>query len=155
MPLRRHVRDFMTSEVITVDSNMAVNAVAELLTEKHISGVPVVDAGDRIVGIVTEGDLVDRAKKVHMPTVITILDAVIPISGERQFEDDLRKMTGAQVKDIMSSPVTTIGVNATLQDAATLMSEEHVPLLPVVEKGEMVGILGKHDIILAMLAKQD
>lgn len=142
-------RDFMTRQVVTVEPGMPVSELAGLLASKRISGVPVME-NERMVGIVTEKDLIDRVKKVHMPTVVTILDAVIPIAGEQQFEEDLRKMTAVTVGEIMSSPVEVVEGDDDISGIATIMSEKGLSLLPVSENGELAGIIGRRDVIRAL-----
>lgn len=144
-------KEFMTREVISVPPDMPIQALARLLTEKKISGVPVIgEVG--LMGIITEGDLVDRVKKIHLPTLVTILDVVIPVAGERRFEQELRKMAGSTAQDIMTTEVAVVEEDASLEEVATLLSEDHVSLLPVLQGEAVVGIIGKRDIIRAILA---
>ncbi|MBF0145521.1 MAG: CBS domain-containing protein [Magnetococcales bacterium] len=142
--------DVMIRDVITVSPDMPVMALARFLTERKISGAPVLEDG-YLVGIVTEGDLVDRIKKVHLPTLITLLDAVIPIAGERQYENDLRKAAAVTVRDIMTTDVTVVEENTSIQEIATILAEQHISLLPVVHDNHLTGIIGKRDIIRGML----
>ncbi|MBF0097523.1 MAG: CBS domain-containing protein [Magnetococcales bacterium] len=143
--------DFMTREVVSVPPDMPIQEVAQLLTERKISGVPVIGAVG-LMGIITEGDLVDRVKKIHLPTLITILDVVIPVAGERRYADELRKMAGSTAADIMTSEVVVADEEMELADVATLISEEKVALVPVMRGDDVVGIISKRDIIRAMLA---
>ncbi|MBF0613058.1 MAG: CBS domain-containing protein [Magnetococcales bacterium] len=148
-------KDIMTREVISAGPECPVHTLAKLMTEHAISGIPILEEGV-LVGIVTEGDLVDRVKRVHLPTIITILDVVFPIMGERQYEDDLRKMGAATARDIMTSKVFTVDEEASMTDVATILSERHITLLPVMRAGEeLVGVIGKRDIIRAMLQEGD
>ncbi|MEO5329601.1 MAG: CBS domain-containing protein [Magnetococcus sp. THC-1_WYH] len=142
--------DIMTREVIAVPPDMTVMDLARLLTENKISGAPVLENG-RLVGIVTESDLVDRIKKIHIPTLIVLLDAVIPLAGERQYENDLRKAAAVNVADIMTTDVTVVEENTELADIATILAEQHVSLLPVVHGRQIRGIIGRRDIIRGML----
>lgn len=147
-------KDFMTREVISVGPECLVGTLAKLMTEHNISGVPVVEEGV-LVGIVTEGDLVDRVKRIHLPTILTILDMVIPIMGEHQYEEDLRKMGATTALDIMSDGAVTVDEEMELADVATILSEQHVPLLPVLREDELVGVISKRDVIRAMLREGD
>ncbi|MEO5338991.1 MAG: CBS domain-containing protein [Magnetococcus sp. MYC-9] len=143
-------KEFMTREVISVPPDMPIQEVAALLTEKKISGVPVIgEVG--LMGIITEGDLVDRVKKIHLPTLVTILDVVIPVAGERRYESELRKMAGSTAQDIMTTEVVVADEEMDLSEVATLLSEEQVALLPVLRGESVVGIIGKRDVIRAML----
>ncbi|MBF0436108.1 MAG: CBS domain-containing protein [Magnetococcales bacterium] len=143
--------DIMMRDVITVSPDMTVKELALLLMEKKISGAPVLDGDGRLVGIVTEKDLVDRARKIHLPTLITIMDAIIPVFGERQYQNDLRKMAAVLVQDIMTENVTAVEESAELQEIATILDDEHISLLPVIRGEKLVGIIGKRDIIRGML----
>lgn len=146
--------EFMTRDVIVVPPELPIQDLAKLLTDKQISGVPVVgEVG--LMGIITEGDLVDRVKKIHLPTLITILDVVIPVSGERRYEEELRKMAGSTAQDIMTTEVTVVDEEAELEEVATLLSEKEVSLLPVLRGDAVVGIIGKRDVIRAILAAGD
>ncbi len=145
-------KDIMTREVISVPPNMPVTEVARLLTDKKISGVPVIgEVG--LMGIITEGDLVDRVKKVHLPTLVTILDAVIPIAGEQRYEEDLRKMAAATAADIMTTELSVAEEETDLEEVATVLSEEDVSLLPVMAGENVVGIIGKRDIIRTLVSE--
>ncbi|HIJ83311.1 MAG: CBS domain containing rane protein [Magnetococcales bacterium] len=142
--------DIMVRDCVTVSPDMPVMELARLFAEQKIGGAPVLENG-RLVGIVTEGDLVDRVRKIHLPTLITLMDAVIPIFGERQYESDLRKAAASTVEDIMTAEVTVVEENTELEDIATILGEEHISLLPVISGDRLVGIIRKHDIIRGML----
>lgn len=145
-------KEFMTRDVISVPPDMSIQDLAQRLTDKKISGVPVIGTFG-LMGIITEGDLVDQVKKIHLPTLVTILDAVIPIAGERRYEKELRKMAGSTAQDIMTTEVTVVDEETELEEVATLLSEGDVSLLPVLRGDSVVGIIGKRDIIRAILAE--
>ena len=143
-------RDIMTSEVITVDGEKSVKDLAKILAEKKISGVPVVDGQGKIIGIVTESDLIDSAKKVHIPTVMRLFDSFVFLESPERMEKDLKKMAASTVKDICNKEVITVTPMTPLDEIATLMSEKKVHTLPVLEKGKLVGVIGKTDIIRSL-----
>ncbi|MBU0729445.1 MAG: CBS domain-containing protein, partial [Proteobacteria bacterium] len=87
-------RDIMTKDVITVSPDMPVDKLASILFENGISGVPVVDEDGKLLSIVTENDLIDQTKKVHIPTVLTILDSFIYLENPGKFEKEIKKMAG-------------------------------------------------------------
>ncbi len=97
-------RDIMTKEVITVSPEMPVLDLARLLAEKKDHGVPVVDDDGQLVGMVTQSDLIDRARKFELPLVITILDAHFYLERPGTFKKNLEKMIGNRVADLMTSP---------------------------------------------------
>lgn len=143
-------KDIMTKEVWTVKEDMTVKEVAKFLIEHRISGAPVVGENDRLKGIVTEADLIIRDKKVHIPTVIQLLEGVIYLESPKRFEEEMGKILGQKVSQVMTKEVITITPNTYIEDIATLMSTERKCLLPVMEKNKMVGIVGKADVVRAI-----
>ncbi|MBU0673344.1 MAG: CBS domain-containing protein [Proteobacteria bacterium] len=140
-------QDIMTREVISVGPEMEVEQLAALLWENKISGVPVVENGDTLIGVVTESDLIDQTKKIHIPTVLTILDSMIFLGDTDKVNQDLRKMTGTKVKDLYSDKPFTVTETTPVDEIATIMAEKRLHTLPVVRQGKLVGIIGKADII--------
>lgn len=145
-------KDIMTREVITVSPDMTVNKLAAVLLENRISGVPVLDENGELFGVVTESDLIDQKKKVHIPTVITILDSVIYLEDPNKVDKEIKKMAGATVKDICSNKkISTISEETPLDEIASIMAEKKIHTLPVVKDGKVVGIVGKSDIIHTLI----
>ena len=143
-------RDIMTSEVITVSPQTTVLDLARLLAQHKINGAPVVDDEGRLVGVVTQSDLIDRAKKFELPHVITILDAHLYLERPSTFKKNLEKLMGNLVSDIMTAPPVTITGQVAVDEIATIMARRQVHTLPVVEGGKLIGIIGKIDIIRAL-----
>ena len=146
-------KDIMTKDVITVSSDLAVEKLAEIFWENRISGAPVIDDNDQVVAVVTENDLIDQNKKVHIPTMISILDSVIMLEKADRIEKEIRKMTGTTVKDICSDKLISVDPDTPLDDVATIMAEKQVHTLPVLSDGKLVGVVGKSDIIKTMAKK--
>jgi HAD superfamily hydrolase (TIGR01509 family) len=144
-------KDIMTTEVITVRLETTVAELAELLTANNIGGAPVVDDRGGLLGVVTENDLIDQKKKVHIPTVINILDSVIYLENPEKMEKEIMKIAGLTVADIYTTGVLTVEKQTTLDEIATIMSEKNVHTLPVIDDGQLVGIIGKHDIIKTLI----
>lgn len=144
-------KDIMTSQVITVDPELPVEKLAALLWEKRISGAPVVDDKGKLVGVVTESDLIDQAKKLHIPTAITVLEAVIYLERSSKVEEELHKMAGSTVKDICTPKPATVAPDTPLDEIATIMAEKHLHTLPVMDNDRLVGVVGKADIIRALI----
>ncbi|HET98378.1 MAG TPA: CBS domain-containing protein [Desulfurivibrio alkaliphilus] len=140
-------REIMSREVVTVGPEMPVEELAALLWAKRISGAPVVDGEGRLVGVVTESDLIDQAKKLHIPTAIAILEAVIFLERGRKVEQEVSKMAGSRVGDICAKNPVTVAPDTPLDEIATIMAEKHLHTLPVMEHEHLVGVIGKSDII--------
>jgi CBS domain-containing protein len=143
-------KELMTRDVITVKPDLTVKELARILVKNQISGTPVVDDEGTLVGIVTEKDLIERDKKLHLPTVVTLFDAVIYLESEKHFKADLKKMAASKVADIMVRDVITIDEDTSVREIATLMADKGKDLLPVVKDGRLVGIVGKADVVRSM-----
>jgi CBS domain-containing protein len=143
----KNASDIMTREVITVSPETTVQQLAQILATNGISGAPVVDKSGRLIGVVTESDLIDQNKKVHIPTVVSILDSFFFLENPEKMEQEMRKMAGATVADIYTTPAVTVSENTPIDEIATIMSEKNVHTLPVVEDGQLKGVIGKKDII--------
>ncbi len=147
-------KDIMTREVITVQTSTPVREVAETLWTRKIGGAPVLDETGRLVGVVTESDLIDQNKKIHIPTMISVLDSVIYLENPNKFETELKKMSGAVAGDICSKKLVTVGEDTPLDEVATIMATKKVHTLPVLNaEGRLAGVIGKTDIIRTMASK--
>lgn len=140
------VADLMTRSVLVVGPRTPVTEIARLMWEHHVSGVPVVDEG-RVIGIVTELDLLVRNARLHWPTYVRVLDALIPLGNPRRWDEEIRRALGTVAEDVMSRPVITIRSDADVADAATVMLDKRVNPLPVVDDGRLVGIVSRADFV--------
>jgi CBS domain-containing protein len=143
-------KDIMTRDVVTVKPETSIEELASLLVKNEISGVPVVDDTGSLFGIVTENDLISRNKRLHIPTVVSFLDAAIYLESSRKFEEEVKRVAATKVGDICVRKVVTITEDTTVVDIATIMAEKKVHLLPVIEAGKVVGIVGKRDMVKAV-----
>jgi CBS domain-containing protein len=148
-------RDIMNTNVITVTKDTSVDALGRLFIEKNISGAPVLDDENKLFGIVTENDLINQNKRLHIPTMLRLFDAFIPLGGSGSIEEEIRKMSASKASEICSRDVVTVSPETTLQDIATIMAEKGKHLLPVVSSGKIVGIIAKIDIIKGILGEGD
>ena len=139
-------KDIMTKDVITVKPDTTIEELARTLMKNQISGAPVVDDKGKLVGIVTENDLISKNSRLHIPTILRLFDAYIPL-GTSKMETDIKRMTANTVADICSKEVITIDSETSLEYIATLITERKIHLLPVLTEGKLVGIIGKKDLI--------
>jgi CBS domain-containing protein len=145
------VRDIMTTEVVVAHPDTSVNLVARLMAGRDISGVPVVEDG-RLVGIVTELDLIVRNTRLEPPAFFALLDARIPLETPAHYRERIRHMLGTLARDVMTEKVVSIGPDEELESLAEIMVKQRVNPLPVVEDGRLVGIVSRSDII-GMMAR--
>ena len=145
------VRDIMTVEVVVAHPDTSVNLVARLMAGRDISGVPVVEDG-RVVGIVTELDLIVRNTRLEPPAFFALLDARIPLETPGHYRERMRHMLGTLARDVMTEKVVSIGPDEELESLAAIMVKRRVNPLPVIEEGRLVGIVSRSDIV-AMMAR--
>lgn len=142
--------DIMQPEVVTVTEGATVQELAELLSKKRISGAPVIDDQNRVVGIVSEGDLVSIDADIHYPHFIDLLGNIVYLESVKKYEERLEKAAATSVADIMTTDVVTVQKSAPVHEIATLMTEKQVNRLPVVDGDILVGIVTRADVVRAL-----
>ena len=142
-------KDIMTVDVVTAKPETTVEELARLLIEHKISGVPVVDGDDQLVGVVTENDLIKKNARLHIPTIVRLFDAYFLLNSGK-VEDEIKKMVAGTVDEICNKDIVSLTEETTLEEIATIMSEKNIHLLPVLRDSEVVGIVGKADIVKSM-----
>lgn len=141
------VADVMERDVVTIGPDATVHELVLLLRDKDLGGVPVVDGDGRLLGIVTEGDLVIEDADVRAPHYFELLGNLVYLGSQKKFEERLKKMVGNAVADVMTTDVFTVRPNDPAGHAANIMVDKKVNRVPVVEGGRLVGIVARHDII--------
>jgi CBS domain-containing protein len=145
-------RDIMSRNVITVTRETTIKEIARILTEHKISGVPVVDGEGRVVGVVSEGDLIYQDKKLHTPAFLEILGGVIYLEDPKRVGQELMKMTAAKAVEIMTTKIYTVKEDTPVSDIATLMIDRQVNRVPVLDsEGKLAGIVSRQDLIKSLL----
>jgi CBS domain-containing protein len=138
---RMLTRDIMTERVISVTPDHSVRHAAEIMLDHHISGLPVIDGADRLVGMLTEGDLLRRAE----------LGSPASVQGP-QLSADYIKIHSWCVGDVMTEHAVTVEEAMPVGQIAAIMRSSDVKRLPVLRDGKMVGIVSRADILRAILA---
>lgn len=149
IPDELKAKDIMVTEVMTATEDQTVDQIIQMLMDNNVSGLPVVDEEMHVVGIVTEGDLIYRSKKLEIPRYFTILDSYIFFDNTKKMEEQIHKMVGYRVKEIMTKDVITVDVEDTVEDIATVMTRKNINRVPVTKKDQLVGIVTRRDIIRA------
>jgi len=139
-------KDIMTKDIITVKPATTIEDLARILVKHQISGTPVVDEDSNLIGIVTENDLISKNKKLHIPTILRLFDAFIPLGASR-LEEEIKRMAAFTVGEICTRNVVTCDEDMSIEDVATMMTEKKIHLLPVLKERRLVGIIGKKDLI--------
>jgi CBS domain-containing protein len=143
--------DVMTTNVITVEPNTSVQELATLLSERGISGVPVVDSDNRLVGVATEGDLLHRAETGTERRIqrrrSRWLDTFV---SDQEAARDYVKAHGRVVREIMTRDVISVSDTTELADIATLLETKRIKRVPVLRDGKLVGIVSRANLVRAL-----
>ena len=142
-------KDVMTSPVLTVELDATVQEIARLLIERRVSGVPVLDPGGRIVGIVSEGDLmrrVEHADEHHRSWWLRLF------SDATTDATDYVKTHGRRAADVMARDVMTVEEDTPLHEIAILLEERRIKRVPVVRDGRLQGIVSRANLLQGLAA---
>jgi CBS domain-containing protein len=146
-------RDVMTTPVITTKPSASVQEVAKLLLQKHISAVPVVDDKGKLVGIISESDLMRRSDGDGTHWQRSWWLAVM--TGERRLAEDYIKMHATKVADVMTRNVITTTPDTALNEIATVLEKNWIKRVPVIHNGQLVGIVSRANLVQAMASRGD
>ena len=146
-PTQYFVRDIMTRDIVKVMPDTSVSEIALLMSQHRISGVPVVDEQDRVLGVVTELDMIVRNTRFKLPAFFTLLNATIYLETPAHLKERLHHMLGLTAREIMSEKVMTVTADASIEDLAELMVGQRANPIPVVENGRLAGIVSRSDIV--------
>jgi CBS domain-containing protein len=145
------VKEIMTKEVITVLPETDIAEAAKLLLDKGFNGVPVVDETGKLIGLLCQSDLVAQQKKFPVPSLFTLLDGVISFTSMKDIEKEVQKITAMTVADAMTPNPTTVGPDTSIEELGTIMVDKNFHTIPVVDGGELIGIVGKEDVLRTLV----
>ncbi|CAN5141441.1 MAG: CBS domain-containing protein [Actinomycetota bacterium] len=148
---QQDIRELRVAEIAhqewpTLGPDETVEGAIKLFAESGISGTPVVDGG-RLVGIVTEGDLIFRDADVKAPGFLDILGGLIPLGSWDEYRKEALKSAGVTVDEVMTRELITISPDASLAEASTIMADKRVKILPVAEDDILRGVITRMDIL--------
>ncbi len=148
-------KEIMNKNVITISKDASIEELSEILLKNNISGMPVVDEEDNMIGIVTEGDIIVQDTDLHFPRYFRLLDSIIYLESLSKFKKNLKKHLATKVEDIMTEEVIVVEENTTVSDIANLMTEKNINRVPVIDENKnLVGIITRADIVKSMTKKQ-
>ncbi len=143
-------KEIMTTDVVAVTTDTSLKELAKKFVETRYSNMPVLDENGELVGVISETDLVEQQRPMHIPTVMALFDWVFYLDSEKKFKEEVDRVTATTVGELCSRNVVTCSPDDSVRDLAGLMSKHKVHLLPVVEQGKMVGVVARLDLIRAM-----
>lgn len=145
-------REIMTTEVVSVSIDTSLKDLAQKFIETRYSNMPVLDADGKLVGIISETDLIEYQRPLHIPTVMTLFDGVFALGSEKKFKEEVDRVTATKVGDLYRRNPVTCTLDTPVNELAGLMSKHKVHLLPVMESGQMIGVVARLDLIRVMEA---
>jgi CBS domain-containing protein len=152
--MNKTVEQIMTPSPITVNPETPLKDAISILVENKLSGLPVVDKENKLVGVISESDLMWQETGVEPPPYIMILDSVIYLQNLGRYEKDIHKALGQTVGEVMTDKPITIKADQPVKKAAQLLHDRKISRLPVLDiNNNVVGIITQGDIIRAMAAE--
>lgn len=141
-------KDIMSTEIISVKLDTPVKEMARIMAEKRVRCLPVFDDENRLMGVVTEEDLVHQDARVHFPTFFHFLESYIVLpTSLKKFEEDLKKAVGSRAEEVMDTNYPTVYPHSILSEIASRMVEKDLEYVLVVDEGELVGIITRADVV--------
>ena len=144
-------KDIMNADVVTVAPETDIKEIAKLLADRHISAVPVVDAESRVLGIVSEGDLIRRADRSSFkgPKAWWLAFVVSPEKHAKEYVRD----HGTRAEDVMTREVISVTEDASLHDIAVLLERRRIKRVPVTRDGKLAGIVSRANLLQGFVAE--
>jgi len=146
-------RDIMNASPPHCHMDTSIETVAQRFADEGVSGMLVVDDDQRLLGVITESDLIDQRRNLHVPTAIALFDMVIPM-GEAQFEEELARMQAMTVGDLVQTDVVSVTADINLSEISSIMGDQHIHHLPVLDGDFVVGMICKHDVIKGLVGNR-
>ncbi|NNF78584.1 MAG: CBS domain-containing protein [Rhizobiales bacterium] len=140
-------REVMASPVVTTTADAAITDIVDLMLKHKISALPVLDAEDKVIGIVSEGDLIQRDEIGTLPHRSWWLSA---LGTKAQLADEFIKSHGATARAVMTANVLTANVDTPLQEIAEILERKKIKRLPILEDGKLVGIVSRANLLQAL-----
>ncbi|ELS03127.1 putative transcriptional regulator, contains C-terminal CBS domains [Xenococcus sp. PCC 7305] len=149
--MKKTVADIMTTNPIVVKPNTPLQEAISILAENKFSGLPVVDDAGKLVGVISESDLMWQESGIESPPYIMFLDSIIYLKNPARYNQEIHKALGQTVGEVMSDRPITVEAEQSVPDAARIMHDKKVRRLPVVdEEAKIIGIVTQGDVIKMM-----
>ena len=149
------LQEIMNKYPITVGKEEQLTEVAKLMVKHNLTAISVVDDNNKLIGIISEGDLLYKKVRPHAPRYINILGANIYYGGIGEYDAQFKKLVATKVEEIMTTEVITAYADAEVEVTVGAMVEKHLKNLPVVDDAyHLVGMVSRHDIMKLIAEEQ-
>ena len=147
------VASWMTADVLTVTPNTPLPEAIQLLVDRKVGGLPVVDDTGKLVGIISDSDLMWRERGLEQPPYMMFLGGIIYFQNPATYDRDLHKALGQTVGEVMTPHTVSVSSDTLLPVAARIMHDKKIHRLPVVDANHHpIGIITQSDIVRAIAA---
>lgn len=149
--MNKTAKEVMTTDVIVAKEEDSIADVAKLLIEERIGGLPVINSENKVVGIISETDIIKKEKYIEPPMFVNLLEGIIFLDDIRKMENDIKKVTAYKVEDLMSKDIIMVNENDSFDYVANIMIKKSINRVPVVDNdSKLKGIICRYDIIKAL-----
>ena len=141
---------FMTKGTVSVSPEMSLLEAAQLMYQNSFTGLPVVDTSKKVIGIMTEYDLLTKGSAIHLPTFLKLINQFDVYRKDKSLiQDDIKKILSLRVSDVMNKDPLTLQANTSVEETAKTFAEHHKvnPILIVDKDGRLAGVVSRSDII--------
>ena len=145
-------KDVMKTELVTVSGNTPVKEIAKLMLQHDISGVPVVDEQGKVLGVVSELDLMRKHIKPNDPSIWTMIWGM-DADKTKKYQDALRKYLGKTAEDVMTAPALTVDAEETLEKVGNLMFNKQIKRVFVTKDEKLAGVVSRSAFTKLLLEK--
>ncbi|HBH0172441.1 TPA: CBS domain-containing protein [Clostridioides difficile] len=144
-------KEIMTTDVIVAKQDDSIADVANMLIAEKIGGLPVVDSENRVVGIISETDILKKEKYIEAPLYINLLQGLIFLDDLKKVEKDIKQVVAYKVGELMSKDIIKVHEDDKFDDVANVMIKKSINRVPVVDDdNKLKGIICRYDIIKAL-----
>ena len=148
-------KDFMTKYVFSVPAECTIHELIHLFVSHHMDAIPVTGDDNLLLGIVSEGDLLYKKVRPYVPQYLDVLGASVYYCGYGHYEKSFRKLLATTASEIMTKDVRCVTPETEMETITTLMIDEHLKTVPVVDdKNRLVGVVTRHDILSVIAANE-
>jgi len=143
-------KDIMSTDLVTVTLDTSIKDLANKFVTSRFSNMPVLDDAGKLAGVISETDLVEQQKPLHIPTVMALFDGVFYLDSEKRFQKEVDRVTAQTVGELCQRKPVTCGPDASIGEIAGLMSKHRAHLIPVIKNDSLVGVVARLDLIKAV-----
>src|SRR3989344_2132776 len=149
------IKDVMVKNVISVGPETALIKAAQIIMEHGFDGVPVVDEENKLVGILTDYDLIEKSSSIHLPTFQKILENLKVLKQDSsEFQKEVREVSALKVRDVMNNDPLTLEPETSFEEMVKAFREhQRVNPIPVIDKNKkVVGVVSRFDVLKPLQA---